>query len=85
MLTIIASDLVVQEAEKIYPMCLKLAEQFSGRTSERMELFTLANKCECFVPVFTAAGFFTIRRNTIFDLMNIMTTYLIIIIQFNNG
>ncbi|KAJ8948040.1 hypothetical protein NQ318_003374 [Aromia moschata] len=63
-------------------LCHKLQEDFGDNSSPRKELFKLAQLVENFKPKFTAANFFVINQSTILDIINIATTYLIVVIQF---
>lgn len=48
------------------------------------DMLMMAKYLEKMTPVFTAAGFLKINRNTIVDLANSSTSYMIIILQFKN-
>ncbi|XP_044757931.1 uncharacterized protein LOC123316067 [Coccinella septempunctata] len=75
----------VEEAKKLAPNCMKLRDSFEtgSREYKRLQHLSMIFK---YHPKFLAAGFFTVDRNSLLGIMSIVTTYLIIILQwYYNG
>uniref|UniRef100_A0A6P7F0B0 Uncharacterized protein LOC114324967 n=1 Tax=Diabrotica virgifera virgifera TaxID=50390 RepID=A0A6P7F0B0_DIAVI len=67
---------------KIRIICYKLQEYVRPDSSSREEFFKLAYIASTLSPKLTAANFFIISRGTILGIINITTTYLLVILQF---
>lgn len=72
---------VVTEANRISKICLEIHEHFdsNGRNEIRNLMFLIKAKEACY----TAAGFFQLKKSTLFAILNIITTHFIILIQFH--
>lgn len=80
-------DRVLRESQKVTKYCYQIQEEIDSGTKHDMD--SLKKLCrlirfmeQCDVK-FTAVNFFTINRGTILGIINIVTTYLIVIMQFN--
>lgn len=69
-------------SRKIKLVCHKLQEDVHIKSSARDEFFKLAAVVSAFSPKLTAANFFIINRGTLLGIVNLSTTYLLVIIQF---
>lgn len=47
-----------------------------------MDMITLIRQTQCSRTTFSAAGFFPVNLPTVFILMNLIVSYLIVIVQF---
>nr|CAI5837389.1 unnamed protein product [Callosobruchus analis] len=82
---ILCCESATAAGNKVEKTCHKLQENFELTSKAREELFRLAEITKSFAPKFTAANFFVINKGTILGIINIATTYLIVIIQFNDS
>lgn len=73
------------QAQLITDTCYKLEDEFAIGSKERKELLQLAKLSRINTPYFSAAGFFNMDRTTLFGFLSVATTYVIIIIQFNQS
>lgn len=72
---------VEMNGKKVITTCFsKLADLESPL---REELYLMAKCTEQLAPKISAAGFFTLNQATLMSIISFLTTYLIIIIQFN--
>ncbi|XP_049826374.1 uncharacterized protein LOC126266446 [Aethina tumida] len=76
--------MVVVNAKKISSTCYKILENDNMNVDIKNELLILANYTKNEQPEFTAAGFFTINRNTLCSLFSTTITYFIVALQLNN-
>lgn len=83
MLFIVACDAASTEANKVIVLCNDFQEVLPLPSAVRSEALTLIKTVEDNAIAFTAANFFSINRVTFFNILSIMTTYVIVIIQFN--
>lgn len=81
MLIILTSNDVRREAKNIIPIFLELTEQTADHRPEKKHLLIAAHECHELNPVYTASHFFTISLYTFADIMSIVTTYFIVLIQ----
>ncbi|KAJ8955005.1 hypothetical protein NQ318_000437 [Aromia moschata] len=77
-------DLVVTESKKLLSTCYKLQIYLPADSKEGKQLARLENLIRSKPPVFTAAGFFPVNRTTLLYLVNTITTYFIVAIQFRD-
>jgi gustatory receptor len=83
---ILLCDFIAHEAEKILALSYKLERHFvNGIVSEKEELYTFINVLVDNFPKFSAARFFRIERSTIFRIFEAVTTFVIIMIQFESN
>lgn len=80
---ILLCDLVLEEVKTTVLLAYKI-RQFAI-SKERKEISEFINCVFDNYPQFTAAGFFSINKTTIFHMMGTVTTFFIIIIQFNTN
>ncbi|KAJ8948617.1 hypothetical protein NQ314_008380 [Rhamnusium bicolor] len=73
---------VSSTGKEMSQLCHKLQGNFDVDSKVRKELFKLADIARSYEPEFTAANFFVINKGTILGIINIATTYLIVLIQF---
>ncbi|KAJ3647934.1 hypothetical protein Zmor_019779 [Zophobas morio] len=78
-------DSTVRQAEKFIHYCYKLQDDFQNGSKEGRDLIHLSQSSERFVPKFSAAGYFTIKKSVILSLLGNVATYLIIFIQLNES
>ncbi|RZB40777.1 7tm 7 domain containing protein [Asbolus verrucosus] len=82
---VLLCDEILKEFEAIlelsYKVNVSLTEGLTGRESDEIQNFI--DVVSHNHPQFTAARFFNIDRTTIFSILNSLTTFLLIIIQFN--
>lgn len=77
---ILSCNGVITEANRI---CYNVPENLGF--NERMELFNLLILVRAKKPCYTAAGFFTLNKSTLFALLSTTTTYFIILVQFHQS
>ncbi|EFA02932.2 gustatory receptor 98 [Tribolium castaneum] len=82
---VLICDSAKSESQQTVFLCYKLMEKFPERSHEQQELYMAAQVIEKSVANFTAAGFFDVKRSTLFGILATTTTYLIVTIQFNQG
>ncbi|KAJ3647933.1 hypothetical protein Zmor_019778 [Zophobas morio] len=78
-------DSIVQLAEKFIHYCYKLQDDFQHESKEARALIRLSQYSERFVPKFSAAGYFTMKKSITLSLIGNVATYLIIVIQLNES
>ncbi|RZB40308.1 7tm 7 domain containing protein, partial [Asbolus verrucosus] len=84
-INILLADSILQETEAVLALSYKLERYFLNRISrESDELRQFINVVIDNFPKFSAARFFTIDRSTIFRIFEAVTTFLIILIQFES-
>ncbi|KAJ8918639.1 hypothetical protein NQ315_013145 [Exocentrus adspersus] len=80
----LSCDLTNYEGKKIIKLCYNLEEKFSMNSPIRHELLELAEQAKFFAPRFVSVGLFDIKRKMLLSMMTTITTYIIVIIQYNN-
>jgi gustatory receptor len=73
-------DLILKTSDEILAQAYRLENQMTWYEGEEIQIFidvVLHNK-----PEFRAARFFSIDRSTFFSVLNSLTTFLIVMIQF---
>ncbi|RZC33331.1 7tm 7 domain containing protein, partial [Asbolus verrucosus] len=80
---IVACDLMVQAGDELVPLCYKLQEGLPDHSLLRVELRRLGKFTSFNLPKISAAGFFEINRTTVLNIIATVTTYYIVVIQFN--
>lgn len=79
---IMSCDGSLQKAKDIVKFCQDHQDELPSRSEEREEIFKLLLLIDTRKPKFSAAGYFTINRKTIFTVLYVTTTYIIILVQF---
>ncbi|CAH2017256.1 unnamed protein product [Acanthoscelides obtectus] len=74
-------DSVLEEAERSIFISLTLFEKLPWKSPKRKEVSAFMEICKEYAPVFTVLGLFRINRSTMLGLVNIISTYLIVLIQ----
>lgn len=64
--------------------CQKIEDRLPVASNERNAVLGLKNVLLRRKCVFSAAGFFQINRKTIFSLLSVVATYLVILFQFQH-
>lgn len=75
-------DGVVKEAEGIVDVCYKVQEGLLPCSAERLEISKFISLLNTQKIYYTAAGYFIINKGTLLGLLNVTTTYFIILVQF---
>lgn len=70
-------DAAAEEAEETFQICKELKE------SQDEEIMKFVKYVKHHRVIFTAANCFEINRRTIPSIINVLTNYLIVILQFN--
>lgn len=83
MVFIVACDAACAEANKVIVLCNDFQEVLPLPSAVRSEALTLIRTVEDNTVSFTAANFFNVDRVTFFNILSIMTTYVIVIIQIS--
>nr|XP_022912130.1 putative gustatory receptor 28a [Onthophagus taurus] len=85
-------DGTIGEVKQIPIVCYKLLHEISDKSTLnyrekclRSELTLIALQSSTIIPNFSAAGFFNIDFTTFFTLMGFVTSYLVVLIQFNGN
>lgn len=73
---------IINEMKKIVKQAYKLRRLSPVHKVQEVNEFIAYSLLNNF-PEFSAAGFLTIRRSTIFSILGTVTTFLIIMVQFN--
>lgn len=76
-------DETVKEAEQFVILCYSLQEKFDRDSSKNKQLMIAGEQCRNFIRHFYAAGFVRVDKRAIFGLLGTVTTYFIVIVQFN--
>lgn len=76
-------DVIEKSSTKTIKICYNYYDGSSKDDVIYDDLFAVAKFLEGIKPVFTAAGFYSINRGTIVKVFSALTTYMIIILQFN--
>lgn len=77
------SDQTIKEAQRSVSICYALEENVNVGVEDKRKLLELAEMIKLRPPCITAAGFFVVDRRVLFTILNITTTYFIVIIQFH--
>lgn len=80
---IVPCDATIKEAKQFITTCHKLQKNCVTSSTDNKELLILLTTVTRTNAIYTAAGFFDIDRTTIFGLLSVITTYFIVIVQFN--
>ncbi|KAJ3652564.1 hypothetical protein Zmor_018517 [Zophobas morio] len=80
---ILLCDLVLDEAKTTTLLAYKLRQY--ALLVEKQEISDFITLMSDNFPQFTAAGFFSVNKTTILNIMGTVTTFFIIIIQFNTS
>lgn len=80
----LSCDFAHYEGNRIIKLCYNLGENFPLKSPIRDELLELAEQAKYFSPKFISVGLFNINRRILLSMVTTITTYVIIIIQFNN-
>ncbi|EFA05780.1 gustatory receptor [Tribolium castaneum] len=80
---ILLCDSVLEEVKTTILLAYKIRQYAVSK--EKKEIYEFINVVLNNSPQFTAAGFFSINKTTIFHMMGTVTTFFIIIIQFNTN
>lgn len=75
-------DKATKEFTQIVDVCRTVQQYFPLHSKERNEIFNLLLLVNSKQPLYTAAGYFTVNRSTLFGLLSVITTYFIILVQF---
>lgn len=82
-------DATIREAQKTPIITYKLLQTLPLESSDPLErdlredLLLLSEQTSLRTPSFSAAGFFTVDYTMLFTLLGSVTSYLIVLIQFN--
>lgn len=79
---VISCDITLQKANEIVEICYDLQETLPTYSKEREEVFKLLEFVMSRKPKYSAADFFVVNRKTLFSVLYVATTYIIVIIQF---
>ncbi|KAJ8926357.1 hypothetical protein NQ314_021286 [Rhamnusium bicolor] len=79
---VMSCDGIEKSGRNVTKTCYRLQRGMS-RCVLRKELLALAQFTKTLNPKFTAAGFYTINQKVLAAIFSAVTTYLIIVIQFN--
>lgn len=88
LLLVSSCDRTVREAGRISFMCYKLlyeSSPFDRKTFSRYDITLLAMQSSATAVCFSAAGFFSMDYTTLFTLIGFVTSYLVVLIQFNHN
>ncbi|KAG5894160.1 hypothetical protein JTB14_001856 [Gonioctena quinquepunctata] len=80
---LLTCDLTAAEGKMIINISYNLEQKFGIESPIRMELLELAEYVRYRRPTFILLGMFELNRRTLLSMVSCLTTYLIIIIQFN--
>lgn len=76
-------DLVDTSSRKIIQICRHHCNSCLEKDIVCDEIKAMAKLLEKTAPIFSAAGFYDLNRGTIINIFSSLTTYMIIILQFN--
>lgn len=76
-------DRTVKEAERFVILCYSLQEKFESDISKSKQLMVAGEQSRNFIRHFYAAGFIRLDKRALFGLLGTVTTYFIVIVQFN--
>ncbi|KAH0808189.1 hypothetical protein GEV33_014602 [Tenebrio molitor] len=77
-------DAVREEFEGLLSYCYHIQECVSGSAVNENEFYAFTNSVSQNMPEFTAARYFCIDRSTIFSILNSVTTFVLVMIQFSS-
>lgn len=77
---IISCDKVTAEAKRIVNVCNEVETNMDYSAKDEVVKLLMIVKAK--EPCYTAAGYFILNRSTLFALLNVVTTYFIILLQF---
>lgn len=75
---------VNDEAYKTATICYQLVSELPDNSPEARKLLILAQHASQRCPQITAANVFTVNASALFTLLGSLTSYVIVLIQFNN-
>ncbi|KAJ3620139.1 hypothetical protein MTP99_004128 [Tenebrio molitor] len=79
---ILFCDAIRSEMKKIVKKLFQLRRRLSPQRKQQFHEFVDYCVCNSF-PEFSAAGFFTLDKSTIFTILGTITTFLVIMVQFD--
>ncbi|XP_068901859.1 uncharacterized protein [Tenebrio molitor] len=77
-------DAVREEFEGLLSYCYQIQECVSGSMLNENEFYAFTNIVSQNMPQFTAARYFYIDRSAIFSILNSVTTFILVMIQFSS-
>lgn len=77
---VMSCDKVMEEVRNLVNVCLEVQEHMNP--VEREEVFKFLALVDTRRPCYTVAGYFVLNRSCLFALLNVTTTYFIILVQF---
>ncbi|KAG5876270.1 hypothetical protein JTB14_013007 [Gonioctena quinquepunctata] len=85
LMIILSCEAASSAGRNIEKECFKLQERLEMNSRSREELFKLSRIARSCNPNFTAANFFVINKSTILRIINLVTTYSIVMIQLKGN
>lgn len=85
MFFVILCQRIINEAKVTEKLCFAFQDQVFQKGEQRQELLILANAVGRRIPVFSAAGYFQINKETLMSIFSTITTYVIVLIQLNDS
>lgn len=79
----VISDLVNTSYKRIINICRRQQERFKNQSEIRQELFNFGVNLASTDVYVTAANFFDINKKNLFGVFATTTTYLIVVLQYN--
>lgn len=76
---------VNDEGTKTITIAYKTLARYINIAYIRERLFIFAQQCTALYPQFSAVGFFNVDFAMLFTFINLITTYVIVVIQFSNN
>lgn len=76
---------VTDEGKISITLAFKAVQRYNNIPAMREKLLILGEQATGRCPQFTAAGFFKVDFSMLFTFINLITTYIIVIVQFSQG
>lgn len=75
---------MAKKTAHIVDICYSFGMSLSPQTLERNKLFNLMVLMNSKQIEYSAGGYFTISKTTLFELLSVSTTYFIVLVQFKD-
>ncbi|CAH1101397.1 unnamed protein product [Psylliodes chrysocephalus] len=81
--TILSCNCTVNKGKHILHTAYAMEECFGMNSIIRLKLLEIAELAEHYLPRYSVLGLFDINKSTIISLISILSTYMLVVIQFN--
>ncbi|CAH1101398.1 unnamed protein product [Psylliodes chrysocephalus] len=80
---ILSCNSTINQGKHLIRTAYAMEECFGMHSNIRLELLEIAKLAEHYLPRYSLLGFFHINKSTVISLLSILSTYMLVVIQFN--